>query len=177
MSLILGYREITPTLQTPLLRHPTDMQTENPLTARLAPLAGLQIALVDDEPGIVRALTLILSTVKCRVAAFTSPEEALEALKSDTTIQLIISDLRMPKCSGIELFERLRESGDHRPFLLMSGHATAHEVRAAKETGIAGFLPKPFTPPALAEEIGRVMRSGGPTEQNSPGTQSVRGLQ
>jgi two-component system response regulator GlrR len=134
------------------------MQTENPNTIRLAPLAGLQIALVDDEPGIVRALTLILSTVKCRVAAFPSAEEAFLALRNDTAIELIISDLRMPNGSGIDLFERLRAAGDMRPFLLMSGHATAHEVRAAKEAGIAGFLPKPFTPPALAEEVARVMR-------------------
>jgi len=153
------------------------MQTENPLTARLAPLAGLQIALVDDEPGIVRALTLILSTVKCRVAAFTSAEEALVALQNDTTIELIVSDLRMPKCSGIELFERLRAAGDTRPFLLMSGHATAHEVKAAKEAGIAGFLPKPFTPPALAEEIERVLRRGGAPEQSSAGARLARGFQ
>ena len=133
------------------------MPAENSLHATLAPLSGLQIALIDDDPGVLRALTLILKTAQCRVAPFSSAAEALEAIRSDQGIQLIVSDLRMPGCSGVEFFEQLRSLGDGRPFLLMSGHATNAEVTAARKVGIAGFLPKPFTPASLATEVGKIL--------------------
>ena len=119
-------------------------------------LEGIKLVIVDDEPGILRALTLILSSLKCQVTALSSPTMVLEHIDSGGTPDAIISDLRMPEMSGIELLFALRFKGVETPFILMSGHATPQEVASAKGGNLTAFLGKPFAPTDLVRELERV---------------------
>lgn len=116
-------------------------------------LEGTKLILVDDEAGILRALALILSSLKCDVSAFASPVQALEHLDAGALPDAIISDLRMPEMSGVEFLQALRSRGSAVPFVLMSGHATAEDVEAARRAGITAFLGKPFPPQELLKVL------------------------
>ena len=119
-------------------------------------LEGIKLVVVDDEPGILRALTLILSSLKCQVTALSSPQMVLEHIENGGTPDAIISDLRMPEMSGIELLFALRFKGVETPFILMSGHATPQEVASASGANLTAFLKKPFAPTDLVRELERV---------------------
>ncbi len=104
------------------------------------------IILVDDEPGVLNALRLLLSALGFTVSDFIDPRSALEYLKNGGTGQVIVSDLRMPHLDGVEFLKSLNANGNTLPFVLMSAHATADDVKNATDAGAKGFLSKPFTP-------------------------------
>ena len=112
-------------------------------------LEGLKVVLVDDEPGVLRALSLILRAARCDVTAFTSPEEVLNHLHTAPLPDVILSDLRMPALSGVDLLRSLRSSGFTTPFILMSGHAGPLEIAEARAERLTAFLSKPFNPQQL----------------------------
>lgn len=116
-------------------------------------LEGIQLVLVDDEPGVLRALSLLLMGLKCRVTALPSPRDVITYFESNPAPDAIISDLRMPEMTGIDLLFHLRNSGVTAPFILMSGHASAEEVATAASTELTAFLSKPFTPQELIKVL------------------------
>lgn len=122
-------------------------------------LEGIKLIIVDDEPGILRALSLILGSLKCEVTALSSPKMVLEHLENGATPDAIVSDLRMPEMTGIELLFALRFKGVETPFILMSGHATPQEVASARGGNLTAFLSKPFAPQDLVRELEKVCPS------------------
>lgn len=128
-------------------------------------LGGLKIVLVDDEPGVLRALTLLLQALKCEVSPFDHPGAALSYLVTKPPVDLVLSDMRMPELSGAELLRSIRRSELAVPFILMSGHATHDEVLEARSLGLQGFISKPFTPVQLADLVCRAL--GGSAENTS----------
>ena len=113
----------------------------------------LTIALLDDEPGVLLALKLLLQTFGHRVRDFSAPLTAIEALRADPGCDLMICDLRMPQMDGLQVLQAWRTICPGAPFILMSGHANSEEVEKAREMGAAGFLGKPFTP----EDLKRIL--------------------
>jgi DNA-binding NtrC family response regulator len=128
-------------------------------------LGGLKIVLVDDEPGVLRALTLLLQALKCEVSSFDTPGAALSYLVTKPPVDLVLSDMRMPEFSGAELLRSVRRSELRVPFILMSGHATNEEVSEARALGLQGFISKPFTPAQLADLVALAL--GRPAEQTT----------
>ena len=125
---------------------------------RMNSLPMSRIVLIDDEPGVLRALTLVLQTMGYQVMAFAAPQEALTYLKAGIEANLVLSDQRMPAMSGCELFKSLRQAGVPTPFILMSGHAQELEVQELLEQRDTAFLPKPFTPMTLQNAIHTALR-------------------
>ena len=122
-------------------------------------LEGIKLVIVDDEPGILRALSLILGSLKCEVTALSSPKMVLEHIDNGGVPDAIVSDLRMPEMTGIELLFALRFKGLDTPFILMSGHATQQEIDSARGGKLTAFLSKPFAPQDLVRELERVCPS------------------
>jgi DNA-binding NtrC family response regulator len=109
------------------------------------PLAKLLI--VDDDPDIVQVLKLGLSKNGFLVDAFTNPEEALQSFKSDAeSYCFVVSDIRMPALSGIQLAKKIKEINPNVKVVLM----TAFEIRGDEfskifpSTSVDGFIQKPF---------------------------------
>jgi CheY-like chemotaxis protein len=140
----------------------------------LAVLRGLRIVLIDDEPTVLRALTMLLQALDAKPYPFSTPSSALEFLAIEASnqskvaeaglattdtpeIDLILSDLRMPGLNGLELLKQIRGSGVTVPFILMSGHATGTEAAETEKAGRTAFVSKPFTPPQLASAVHRVL--------------------
>ncbi len=109
------------------------------------PLAKLLV--VDDEPDIVQVLQNGLRRNKFLVNAFTNPDEALQAFKSDAeSYCLVVSDVRMPRLSGIQLARKVKEVNPNVKVVLM----TAFEIRDNEfskvfpSTHVDGFVQKPI---------------------------------
>lgn len=101
--------------------------------------------LIDDEPGVIFALKLMLEALNCEVSPFEKGLEAINFLKSESNFSYILCDLRMPELDGFEVLRLVKEIAPEIPFILISGHATSEDVAIAKGLGSAGFLGKPFT--------------------------------
>ena len=92
-------------------------------------LALLSIV-VDDEPVNVQALINYLSLANYTVVTAANGHEALEYLASDKPCDLVLLDVMMPRLSGFEVCERIRESYSHAdlPVILLTAHGTADRV-------------------------------------------------
>jgi CheY-like chemotaxis protein len=118
------------------------------------PLANLLI--VDDDPDIVQVLKLGLLKNGFLVDAFTNPQEALQSFKSNANdFCLVLSDIRMPGLSGIQLTKRVKEINPNVKVILM----TAFEIRddefskVLPSTSVDGFVQKPINIKDLTNKI------------------------
>ena len=126
--------------------------------------AGLSVLVVDDETAVRRFAARVLQREGFEVLEATDGAEALDLVKAGkVTIDVIVSDIVMPRLNGVELMQALSTVQPHLPVILMSGYATA----ALSELGIAtpcGILMKPFSAERLLAEVHRcVSRQGGGT--------------
>jgi DNA-binding NtrC family response regulator len=102
------------------------------------------ILVVDDQVTTLEVLQRNLSSRGYRV--FTAPGvlEALEILKS-TDVDLVITDLKMPKISGMDLIRHVRENFKATEIMMITGYASVNGAVEAIKTGAEEYLPKPFT--------------------------------
>jgi signal transduction histidine kinase/CheY-like chemotaxis protein len=113
-------------------------------------LAGLRILVIDDEIDLRETLADALTVARAQVATAADGDEAW-ALFSQTTFDMVLSDQRMPRLTGIELYRRIRVQNARLPFILSSGQ-DLDGFRAETE-GDPHFrlLPKPFSVARLLE--------------------------
>jgi DNA-binding NtrC family response regulator len=118
------------------------------------PLAKLLI--VDDDSDIVQVLKMGLLKNGFLVEAFTDPEEALQSFKSDAeSYCLVLSDVRMPSISGIQLSKKVKEVNPNVKVVLM----TAFEIkdnefsRVFPSIQVDGFVQKPIGIKELTDKI------------------------
>ena len=118
------------------------------------PLANLLV--VDDDSDIVQVLKLGLLKNRFLVNAFTNPEEALQSFKSNAeSYCLLLSDIRMPGMSGIQLARKVKEINPAVKTVLM----TAFEIRDSEfskvfpSTQVDGFVQKPIGIKELTDKI------------------------
>ena len=117
------------------------------------------IILVDDEPGVLHALSLLLGALGYPISAFSDPKKALsEGVPQATPNSVVLSDLRMPHLDGISLLKEIKTLNPTLPFILMSGHASQNEIKEALSSGASFFLAKPFTPDQLAAALKNVFQ-------------------
>ena len=117
------------------------------------------VILIDDEPGVVLALKLLLQTTGYKVESFTEPQKALDFIyginKSEISDKLLVlSDLRMPNLTGFDVLEKCKSFWPELEVIVMSGHAEDEEIQKALSLGAKAFLSKPFSPSDLKQAIG-----------------------
>ncbi|MEO9887188.1 MAG: response regulator [Balneola sp.] len=103
-----------------------------------------KVLYVDDE---VMNLFLFenLLAGKFEILTAKSPELGLEILKKDDTIDIVISDMKMPVMNGLQFIEKAQEFYKKCPYLILSGYHKIPEIEEALESGmIRGYLQKPF---------------------------------
>jgi len=101
------------------------------------------ILVVDDEPGILDQLGEILRDEGFAVTAVPSGEEALAAASREL-YDLVLLDVALPGIDGIETLQRMRNSGQRLPVVMISGHASAEQAVRALREGAVDFLEKPL---------------------------------
>jgi CheY-like chemotaxis protein len=113
------------------------------------------ILVVDDEPGIRTMIQFELSQQGYDILTAESGAKALEILNG-RTVNLILTDMRMPQMDGLELVSRVRQILPTIPIVLMTGFVE-ERVRKVQEQKVSGTLNKPFTIDQLAEMVRTVL--------------------
>ncbi len=117
-------------------------------TARSKPQTGNSnpqpvIAVVDDDPCILRALDRLIRSHGWLARVFSSTTEFV-ASASVTPPDCLILDVQMPRMSGLEVHQRLLEQGCKFPVIFMTAHEDPNAEAEAGRSGAAGFFYKPF---------------------------------
>jgi FixJ family two-component response regulator len=110
------------------------------------------IAIVDDDPFVLRALARLLRTCQLRPRTFESGEDFLGAL-SDGPLDCLIVDLHMPAMSGLELQLHLTRKGISIPIIVITADGNAGACERCIAAGAVAFLTKPLQEQSLLAAI------------------------
>ena len=119
-----------------------------------------KILAVDDDPDLLRLLTIRLQSAGYEVTAVDSAEKALAQL-SIARPELVVTDLRMSGMDGMALFDAIHQTQPTLPVIILTAHGTIPDAVAATKRGVFGYLTKPFDSQALLDEVGRALSAGG----------------
>ena len=128
----------------------------NPTAPTENPKHATTILLVDDDPFMLRLMDLILRAEGYDILQARSGEEALEAIRKRTSVDLVISDVVMPGMDGEFLRETVKRNWPNCKFIVCSGYPDKCWDLANGEAKIA-TLPKPFTASALKKRVRDVL--------------------
>ena len=119
-------------------------------------MSGIQILLVDDEPGIRDTYSRILKRSGYGVKTSSNGEDALSVL-AESNIDLMITDILMPGMDGLDLVRRVKDYDDNVKVIIMTAHASVDSAVEAIKLGAFGYLRKPFTRIDLMEALSRAL--------------------
>lgn len=100
------------------------------------------ILLVDDDPALLKLLSLRLCASGYQVSTADSGKAALAQLNDQ--ISLVLTDLRMDGMDGMALFQAFQQQAPQLPVIIMTAHGSIPEAVDATQQGVAGFLTKPI---------------------------------
>jgi two-component system response regulator GlrR len=126
-----------------------------------------RILAVDDDPDLLRLLTIRLKSAGYAVTAVENAAMALAQLDVARP-DLVITDLRMDGMDGMALFEEIHKSQPTLPVIMLTAHGTIPDAVEATRRGVFGYLTKPFEAPALLAEVERVMAASGTPGARAP---------
>jgi two-component system response regulator FixJ len=116
------------------------------------PAAQRVVHIIDDDEALRESLAFLLRTAKLEVKSFDSAKAFLEALP-DASLACVITDVRMPDLSGIDLLKRLKELKIGVPVIVITGHGDIALAVEAMKIGAADFLEKPFNDDLLLASV------------------------
>ena len=117
---------------------------------------GHRILLVDDSPDTLEVLERNLTARNFEVCTALSAAEAV-AILSQGPVDVVVTDMRMPGMSGLELVRHVRAACPGTAVMMITGYATIEGAVEAVKTGVEEYLAKPFTEEELAAAIGRTI--------------------
>jgi two-component system, OmpR family, response regulator MprA len=115
---------------------------------------------VDDEPAVQNALLRALTLERYEVAQAADGRQALERL-SAAPYEVVILDISMPYMDGLEVCQRLRESGDRTPVLMLTAREEVDDRVAGLDAGADDYLVKPFALRELLARVRALLRRAG----------------
>ena len=131
--------------------------------ANKQPLTEGKILLVDDDPGLLRLLSIRLRAEGYEVEAVESAHKALGALNRFSP-DLVITDLRMDKMDGIGLLKELQTRSPGLRVIIVTAHGTIPDAVTATQHGAFGFLTKPIDKDELMSLVDRALKVSGSSE-------------
>jgi two-component system, NtrC family, response regulator AtoC len=117
-----------------------------------------QILVVDDEPNLRRVLSAQLERDGYEVHTAEDGEQALGILK-EHHIDLVITDLRMPRLDGMELLRRAQRMDAELPVVMITAHGTVDNAVEALKTGAFDYLTKPFDQMEVRTIVAKALRT------------------
>ncbi|MCM2310753.1 MAG: response regulator [Steroidobacteraceae bacterium] len=119
-----------------------------------------RILVVDDDPGLLRLLTIRLRAEKYEVEPADSGEKALAAVARFRP-DLVITDLRMAQMDGIALLRELQRRWPSLNVIMLTAHGTIPDAVKATQSGAFSFLTKPVEKEQLLDEVRRALKTSG----------------
>ncbi|BAV76939.1 Fis family transcriptional regulator [Pseudomonas chlororaphis subsp. aurantiaca] len=123
------------------------------------------VMLVDDEASIRTAVEQWLGLSGFEVQLFSRAEDCLARLPRDFP-GVILSDVRMPGISGLELLKQVQQRDPDLPVILLTGHGDVPMAVEAMRDGAYDFLEKPFSPETLLSSLRRALDKRGLVLEN-----------
>ncbi len=116
---------------------------------------GERVLFVDDEASITGMIEKMLERLRYRVQTTTSPLDALEMFRSKPDFfDLVLTDMTMPKMTGVELSKKLKEIKPDIPVVICTGHNALIDEEKAKSISVEDYVMKPI----LMRDIAKVIR-------------------
>jgi two-component system response regulator FixJ len=104
----------------------------------------IQLALIDDDDAVRDSLKLYFARHRLSAMCFQAADEFLKAVNGGELFDCIVSDVRMPGMSGLDLVHHLINRGSIRPIILITGHGDIDMAVSAVKAGAFDFIEKPF---------------------------------
>jgi two-component system response regulator FixJ len=117
------------------------------------------IYVIDDDEAVRQSVEFLLKTVGMRVHGFESAKAFLELLPQIGT-SCVVTDVRMPEMTGIELLRRVREVRPDLPVIVITGHGDVPLAVEAMKLGAADFIEKPFDDELLIASVRSALNQG-----------------
>jgi len=121
------------------------MASDNPATAPA-------VHIIDDDQALRESLAFLLRAAQLEVRSFDSAKTFLDALP-DASLGCVITDIRMPDMSGLDLLRRLKELKVGVPVIVITGHGDIALAVEAMKIGAADFFEKPFNDDQLVASV------------------------
>jgi FixJ family two-component response regulator len=127
----------------------------------MAMMAGKKVLVVEDDDSLRAAIERLLEAAGFQVVAYASAE----ALLTDTAAEgavCVVSDLKLPAMSGLQLLAELRARGGWPPVILVTAYDAPGLREKAVQRGAAAYLTKPFRGTALLDAVKAVIEPARP---------------
>ena len=122
------------------------------------------VHVIDDDEALRESLAFLLRTANIEVRTYASAVAFLDALP-DARASCVITDVRMPGMSGIELLRRLQELKIAMPVIVITGHGDVPLAVEAMKIGALDFLEKPFDDEVLLTSVRSALMQAGRRDQ------------
>ncbi|MDE2209384.1 MAG: sigma 54-interacting transcriptional regulator [Betaproteobacteria bacterium] len=119
-----------------------------------------EILLVDDDPDLLKLISLRLTSAGYRVRTADCGETALAAIAVQRPA-VVITDLRMPGIDGLQLFEAIHRQHAALPVIILTAHGTIPDAVSATQRGVFGYLTKPFDSQDLLQKVAAALELSG----------------
>jgi two-component system, LuxR family, response regulator FixJ len=134
------------------------------------------VHIVDDDDALRESLAFLLGTARINVATHASASAFMEAIPG-VKLSCVITDVRMPGMSGVDLLKRLREMKIEVPVIVITGHGDVPLAVEAMKVGAIDFLEKPFDDEVLLASVkAAIERRGGEIKRNAERAEIVSRL-
>lgn len=117
------------------------------------------VHVIDDDEAMRDSLAFLLTTAGMASRTYESAVVFLDQL-ADAAPGCVVTDIRMPDMTGLELVRRLKERGAPHPIIVITGHGDVPLAVEAMKAGVVDFLEKPFDDDALLGSIRTALASG-----------------
>jgi DNA-binding NtrC family response regulator len=152
-ALVRRNKKVEQRVEFPLAAQPAVATAQ---ATRLAP----SVLVVDDEQTVCNSCKKILSQEGYKVDVALTGEEALGKVKGDG-FDLVITDWKMPQIDGLEVARRIKKEKPNTAVIIITGYPSVDSSIEAIRSGIADYVPKPFTPDELTDAALRVLQKAG----------------
>jgi two-component system response regulator FixJ len=132
------------------------------------------VHVIDDDEALRDSLTFLLRTADLEVMSHSSAAAFLDSLPL-TGLTCIITDVRMPGLSGIDLLRRIRELGIEVPVIVITGHGDVPLAVEAMRFGAIDFLEKPFDDEILLQSVRAALRQQAGTAKRQSERAEIEG--
>jgi two-component system response regulator FixJ len=113
----------------------------------------LHIAIIDDDEAVLDSLRLYFARQDVETSCFASAQEFLATTRDGQRFDCVVSDVRMPGMSGLDLVQHLKSLGLAAPVILITGHGDVDMAVAAIKVGAFDFIEKPFDESRLLASV------------------------
>ncbi len=110
---------------------------------------SVKVLVIDDSLMVRQQVGRALTSAGFAIAEATDGVEALQKLAASPDTRLVVCDVNMPRMSGIEFLERLRQDGQAVPVVMLTTEGQPELIQRAKALGAKGWIVKPFKPELL----------------------------